>query len=224
MTAAREVDEAMELMSRSRPVIEQAKGALMMAYDARRRPTRSSCCAATPSRSTSRCATWPGSSSRPASTAGAGPSATARHAGPARAGRRRRRSRSRTRAPRPRSRRRGRRPTRTNGRAGAPVRADQVEQLRGVDHRLEAVGLPQRDRLVAQQVDARVVGVVPARRGLQGLAAELPALPSAARPGSGAAAGRCGRRRSPRGARPGAASPGRRIRRRPRTPGAPTWT
>jgi hypothetical protein len=31
-TAAREVDEALELMSQSRPVIEQAKGALMMTY------------------------------------------------------------------------------------------------------------------------------------------------------------------------------------------------
>jgi hypothetical protein len=31
-TTAREVDEAMELMSQSRPAIEQAKGALMMAY------------------------------------------------------------------------------------------------------------------------------------------------------------------------------------------------
>ena len=31
-TTAREVDEAMELMSQSRPVIEQAKGALMVTY------------------------------------------------------------------------------------------------------------------------------------------------------------------------------------------------
>ena len=31
-TTAREVDEAMELMSQSRPAIEQAKGALMISY------------------------------------------------------------------------------------------------------------------------------------------------------------------------------------------------
>ena len=31
-TTAREVDEAMELMSQSRPAIEQAKGALMVTY------------------------------------------------------------------------------------------------------------------------------------------------------------------------------------------------
>ena len=57
----------------------------------------------------------------------------------------------------------------------APVVAHLVEQVRGVDDRSEAVVLAERHRLVPQQRDAGVVDVVAARRGLELLAAELPA-------------------------------------------------
>ena len=62
----------------------------------------------------------------------------------------------------------------TSGRSAAPVVTDPLEQVRGVEV-LEAVGLPDRHRLVAQQVDARVVRGVAPRRGLQLLAADLEA-------------------------------------------------
>jgi len=72
---------------------------------------------------------------------------------------------------------------------GPPVGADPVDQLGRVDHRLEAVELPGEQLLVAEQLDPRVFGVVPARsrRGRR------PAVPRTPR--------RSHRRRGPRGRR-----------------------
>ena len=57
-----------------------------------------------------------------------------------------------------------------------PVLAHPVDEA-GVDRVvLEAVGAPDEELLVAQQVDARVVGVVAARRGLELVAADLEAV------------------------------------------------
>ena len=56
----------------------------------------------------------------------------------------------------------------------APVGTDPVDQLGRVDELLEAVGLGHEELLVAQELDARVPGVVAAGSGLQRLATDLP--------------------------------------------------
>ena len=97
----------------------------------------------------------------------------------------------------------------------APVVAHLVDQLRGVDDRLEAEVLAERHRLVPQQGDAGVVDAVAARCGLQLLAAELPACRRQAVDDRLEICAVSRRRRSPRGWRPAGPTTPRRSRRRP---------
>ena len=62
-----------------------------------------------------------------------------------------------------------------SGRSAFQSARTSSSKVGGVDDGLEGVGLPGVQRLVPQQVDAAVLGVVPARGGLEPLAAQLPA-------------------------------------------------